>query len=301
MSLEWCVMRSHQNTIHTGGWAKKKQKKTKNNNPKTLPFRVTCRLNTKTKTRLFCAAQREPCSDVRQMSRETGCTRLSGAAEIPLAVPLINNTSWKLSGMTRTIAAPNLVQSQRLGLWLDIIRPCLSPFPADLSNWTAESMSKKLWSRTISNKDGTRLPEIAQVIWRQYAGFFQVEIQQKRGSGCSVPTPALPGANSHWISGEPRGGEQTQTAPLLKMTLKMVAKYSRQIKGRLAETSHTTHSAILPSRHAGRAKRVLLLQHPLLKLFTFFFPHACTSWCHQSRPGHPTEIPIFTIPVTVGF
>ena len=32
----------------------------------------------------------------------------------------------------------------------------------------------------------------------------------------SVPTPALPGANSHWISGGSRGGEETQTAPLLK-------------------------------------------------------------------------------------
>lgn len=32
----------------------------------------------------------------------------------------------------------------------------------------------------------------------------------------SVPTPVLPGANSHWISGESRGGEQTQTAPLSK-------------------------------------------------------------------------------------
>lgn len=35
--------------------------------------------------------------------------------------------------------------------------------------------------------------------------------------GGSVPTPAaLPGANSHWISGGSRGGEQAQTAPLLK-------------------------------------------------------------------------------------
>lgn len=48
----------------------------------------------------------------------------------------------------------------------------------------------------------------------------QVGTQKKRGSGCSVPFPlpacALPGANSHWISGGSRGGEQTQTAPLLK-------------------------------------------------------------------------------------
>lgn len=126
--------------------------------------------------------------------------------------------------MTRTITAPNLVQSQRWGCdSTSSVR--LFPFQQIWATGLRRACPK-LWSRTIRwnnasiNSAGN---------WRQYAG-FQVEIQKKRGSGCSVPTPALPGANSHWISGEPRGGEQTQTAPLLEMTLKMVAKCSRQKK-----------------------------------------------------------------------
>lgn len=49
------------------------------------------------------------------------------------------------------------------------------------------------------------------------------EVASKLGSRRNVDqgvpfrsTPTLPGAISHWISGGSRGGEQTQTAPLLK-------------------------------------------------------------------------------------
>lgn len=106
-------MRSHQNTIHTGRWAKKKLNK-KNKNTAHSGYLPASH---KTKTRLFCAAHSRGSlfRNVSQINIETGCTKLPGAAQPPLAVPLINNTSWKLSCMTMTTTAPNLVQSQRWG------------------------------------------------------------------------------------------------------------------------------------------------------------------------------------------
>lgn len=46
---------------------------------------------------------------------------------------------------------------------------------------------------------------------RRYGPPFQVGIETWFRVFRSVPTPALPGANSHWISGESRGGEREHT------------------------------------------------------------------------------------------
>lgn len=202
-------MRNTQPTEHHPNRLMGKINKTTNPPPqktpqKPLPIRVIYQLNTELKP---------DCSVLHtagEMLDQQRQRRPAPSFQEPLAVPLINNTSWKLSCMSGTITAPNLVQSQ-LGLWLDIIRPCLlhSQHIWATGLWRA---CPKLWSRTIAIRWNNASINSASN-WRQYVG-FQVEIQKKRGSGCSVPTPALPGANSHWISGESRGGEQT--APLLK-------------------------------------------------------------------------------------
>lgn len=77
-----------------------------------MSFPVTCLLKTKL----------EPDSSVphttgehysEMLDQERG--GLYPAFRSPPAVPLINNTSWKLSCVKRTITAPNLVQNQRWG------------------------------------------------------------------------------------------------------------------------------------------------------------------------------------------
>lgn len=107
----------------------------------------------------------------------------------------------------------------------------------------------KLWSRTIAIRWNNASRNSAGN-WRQYAG-FQVGIQKKRGSGCSVPTPALPGANSHWISGESRGGEGSTLRRCWNDTKNGRKKFASD-KGRFAETLHTTRTAILHGKPADR-------------------------------------------------
>lgn len=190
--------------------------------------------------------------------------------------------------MTRTITAPNLVQSQRWGCDSTSSVLAFSLFSRSEQLDCGEHV-QKLWSRTIAIRWNNASINSAGN-WRQYAG-FQVEIQKKRGSGCSVPTPALPGANSHWISGEPRGGEQTQTAPLLEMTLKMVAKYSRQIKGDSPKRC-TRRAARYPHQQTRRPSETWTFTSTPTSQAVHFF-HACRSGCHREQTRAPNRNPDF--------
>lgn len=126
-------------------------------------------------------------------------------------MPLINHPGQEAPWGPNTARDPVQALSRYDSTWSEL------PFPPEGLKITKPDTQRGSKTLKRTHTESRALPEPRYLALKSPGGWggmappFQVGIETWFRVFRSVPTPALPGANSHWISGESRGGERTHT------------------------------------------------------------------------------------------